>query len=70
MKSSELDGKRVDQIMFTNGEVLSVSEEISMHYHYEFHGEYDDAWVIQVDNVGNETARHNVKFIESIIWSN
>ena len=70
MNSNELDGKMVDQIIFPNGEVLSVNEEMRLRYHYEFHGEYDDAWVIQVDNVGNETARHNVKFIESIIWSN
>jgi len=70
MKSSELDGKMVDQIIFPNGDVLSVNEEMRLSYHYEFHGEYDDAWVIQIDNVGNETARHNVKFIESIIWSN
>ena len=69
MNSSELDGKMVDQIIFPNGEVLSVNEEMRLRYHYEFHGEYDDAWVIQVDNDGNEIARHNVKFIESIIWS-
>ena len=35
---------------------------------YAYHGEYYDAWVIQLDQDGNEKRRFNTKFIREIEW--
>ncbi len=33
-----------------------------------YHGEYDDFWIVEYDDAGKEAARHNMKFIESVLW--
>jgi hypothetical protein len=33
-----------------------------------FHGEYDSMWIVVLDAKGNETARYNAKYLESIMW--
>jgi hypothetical protein len=65
MNSSELDGRVVSGIVFPNGEERFGP---GMVYHYEYHGEYDDAWVIVTEG-GVEAYRHNVKYLSSIVWA-
>lgn len=39
-----------------------------MRYHQQNHGDHESAWVLEFDLVGREVARHNVRFLETIIW--
>lgn len=39
-----------------------------MRYHEQNHGDHESAWVIETDADGKETARHNVRYLESIVW--
>lgn len=39
-----------------------------MRYHEQNHGDHESAWVIEPDNSGVEVARHNVRYLESIVW--
>uniref|UniRef100_A0A6H1ZA13 Uncharacterized protein n=1 Tax=viral metagenome TaxID=1070528 RepID=A0A6H1ZA13_9ZZZZ len=50
---------RADGVIAKNGLILETLNE--------FHGEYDIDWIIQKEN-GVEVARHNTKYIETIIW--
>lgn len=65
--NSTLDGKQIDLISFPNGDCCRAINGSTLVYHYEYHGEYADAWVISIVE-GKEIVRYNAKFIESIVW--
>lgn len=46
---------------------LTKTNERTMETLNEYHGEYDLDWVIEKIN-GKEIARHNTKYIETIVW--
>lgn len=50
------------------GRVMFADAEITMAYHSKCHGDHDENWVLVMKG-GVETARHNTRFIESIIWA-
>lgn len=64
MNAKELHGKPVRGMVSADG-----SQRFSpgMVFHYEYHGEYDDAWVLVIEG-GREVERHNVRHLQSIFW--
>jgi len=62
-------GMKVKAIYFPKGDRIFASEQETLETYSEHHGEYDLDWVIALRD-GKETARHNIKFIESIVWLN
>ena len=49
------------------GQTLQCSSTKSLTMHVEYMGDRTECWVV-VTNDGAETARHNARMIESIVW--
>jgi hypothetical protein len=62
-----LDGRAIQRITLPDGESTTARDDLTLSLIYEYHGEYDDAWVVLCQG-GKELVRYNVKFIESIAW--
>lgn len=63
----DLHGRAIRFISFHDEEHIEAREATTLSLHYEYHGEYDDAWVVEYHD-GKEAARHNVRYLVSIIW--
>jgi hypothetical protein len=63
------DGKLVKSIWWQGPEGGNAQSRKNMQliYHNEYMGDRTDEWILRVEN-GIETARYNVKYIETIIW--
>lgn len=62
------EGDRIKTLCFSNGDmVITSSDTCWIVFHNEFHGEYDLDWALVIEG-GKEIARHNLKFVESIVW--
>ena len=65
--SKELDGKQVHRVWLSDGEESQFFGVYKAIYHYEYHGEYDDAWIVVYKN-GIESQRFNTRYLEGIEW--
>ena len=65
--SKGLDGNQVASLYFDTGETRSYAGIFTAFYHYEYHGEYDDAWVVVYKN-NVEIQRWNTRHIKGIEW--
>ncbi len=68
----KMNGKKVFKIFFPSQEVLTSSDEsddkkLKLHLSATHHGDRDEFWIVATAN-GEETERHNCKFLESIQW--
>lgn len=62
-------GKKVATVYFGNGDKVSAPEAGgTLEILNESHGTYDMDWVVQKNGEGVETSRHNMTYVESIIW--
>jgi len=65
--SRELDKKQVRKIFFHDGEEAIYRKNLKAFYHYEYHGEFDDAWIVVFQN-NQEIHRWNTKLLLGIEW--
>jgi hypothetical protein len=65
--SKDLDGRQVSSLYFDTGETRSYSGVFTAFYHYGFHGEWDDAWIVVYKN-NVEIQRWNTHYIKGIEW--
>ena len=65
----ELEGKKIQSIFFPDspGEKITCSDTVKLILHNDFHGDWDDSWVLVIEN-GKEIARHNTRYLSSICW--
>jgi hypothetical protein len=71
MKTDELNGKLVGMIGFSNGETVSADKENELICDATDHGDRDEFWIVRRNRCGlMETARYNMRFVETIIWLN
>lgn len=65
------DGSLIQKIYFPSdgyaSSQVSCSKTVEIILQNEFHGEYDIDWAI-VKRDGAEIVRHNLKYIQSIVW--
>ena len=62
-------GRAIQTITWTDGRaVMSATEKSRLVFISEYHGDHDEDWVLVVEG-DKEMARHNTRFIESIIWA-
>lgn len=61
------DGSLIEMLIFPNGEKISGINGFDIILQNEYHGEYDIDWAI-VRSGNIEQARHNLKYVESVIW--
>ena len=62
-----MDGKRVKTIIFPGDIELTRTIEKTLTLSATCHGDRDEFWIIECIE-GVETARHNCRLIESILW--
>lgn len=67
MKSGDLNGKKIESVQWPDGEINRANNETEITYNYEYHGTYDDAWIVVTKN-GTEITRHNVQYVASLVW--
>jgi hypothetical protein len=74
--SADLHGKKIHSILLAAGgppELIWVDKEFGtisdMVYHFGFHGQYDDSWIIVLDKNGNELQRYNGHYVACITWA-
>jgi len=61
--------KKVKSIFWDNEESLSANEKQELIFQEFFMGDHSEAWIVVKDkNSGIEKARHNTRFISTIIW--
>ena len=66
--SRESNGKQVHRVWLSGGEESQFFGEYKAFYHYEYHGEYDDAWIVVYKN-DIEAQRLNTRYLEGIEWA-
>lgn len=66
--NTEMNGRRVKRIWWSNGESLTTEDQRTLFLAATCHGDRDEFWVVQYE--GNvEIARHNCRYIETIEWA-
>lgn len=69
-----MDGKSIDGIYWpdTNDgqrhQIFAPDTQYDLHLSVTHHGDHDEIWVIQSIN-GKEVARHNPRYLETIVWT-
>lgn len=68
------EGKRIKAITWPDSESEQgrcIRETLTCHIYIEksFCGDHEDWWAVEHNKKGQETARHNLRYVESIIWS-
>lgn len=69
-----MDGKKIQSVSWPDsgndlGRFLPSGEGYGdLHLSAKSHGDRDEFWVV-VTKGGKETARHNVRYIESVVWA-
>lgn len=48
-------------------ERLTANDKMTLRFLDEYLGDRNERWVLQIEN-GVEIARHNARFLESIVW--
>jgi hypothetical protein len=72
--NTEMHGKKITAVYWpdTNDEtgrcLVSGAECGDLHLSATYHGDHDEFWIVQTKN-GEEVARHNPKFAETIQWA-
>lgn len=66
--NTNMNGRMVKHIAFSNGEMISPREGIKLKLSATHHGDHDEFWVVEFDN-DKEVSRHNCKHLETITWS-
>ena len=61
-------GMKIREIYFPDGKSRGTDDNSRLETLSEFHGEYDIDWVVVIDVDGKEIARHNTRYVESIVW--
>lgn len=72
--NTEMNGKKIRLVTWPDsgneqGRCLEANENKQLHLDASFHGDRDEFWVIESNSDGKEIARHNPKFIETLIWA-
>ncbi len=71
---NEQNGRKIKMVTWPDsgdelGRCISTNEKCSIELCSTYHGDRDEVWVVVISKeTGNEVERHNVKYIESIIW--
>lgn len=65
-------GDRIERIYWTakpsgQQESLCDTPVQTLHYQEDYHGDHSECWVVLTRD-GVEVARHNTRYIESIVW--
>ncbi len=65
-------GDKVERIYWPSKETgqqesLVASATDTLTYHEEYHGDHSTCWIIAHVG-GKEAARHNIRFLETIVW--
>lgn len=62
------NGRKVRKVIFPNGDQLENAEhELICYVPSEFSNNDEGVWILGIRD-GREIERHNVKYIESIVW--
>jgi hypothetical protein len=67
MKNIE-DGRSIHSIYFPNGDCVIAGNNETLEIQNDYHGDYCIDWAILTRN-GDEIARYNCRFIETIRWA-
>lgn len=70
--NATMHGKKIEAVWWPDnatetGRNLSSKEGIELELSVTYHGDHDEIWIIEKSH-GAEIARHNPRFVESIIW--
>lgn len=54
------------------GRCLEANEDLLIELSATYHGDHNEFWIVVLEKIGGEfreVARHNPKFIESLVWA-
>jgi hypothetical protein len=68
MNLSEQHGKEVETFSHPQGAEIRAAEGQKLLFVSEYHGTYDDQWIVVMDEAGNELQRHNVSQLACWQW--
>ena len=71
--NDEMDGKKVKAIYWPDGanetgRELCAKDGRELVYRHQYLGDHSECWVVMIED-GKEVARHNTRFVESIVWA-
>lgn len=71
----EMNGKKIDVVYLPDqndecGRQLVTGSTgcASLHLSATYHGDHEEFWIVQMNN-GQEVARHNPRYVETIAWA-
>ena len=68
MSLNHKNNRLVKCIYISNNEIRSgLNSGITLMFESAYHGDRDEHWILEIV-AGKEIARHNVRYIETIIW--
>lgn len=71
--NTEMHGKRIVAVYWPDTEseqgrcVKERADGYGLHLSVTYHGDHEEIWIIETLN-GQEIARHNPRYVESIVW--
>jgi len=66
----EMNGKQVQCIVWENADgeqTVTAKGQVTLMLSATYHGDRDEFWIIQFEDMV-EVARHNCKYIASVVW--
>lgn len=64
----DLSGKKAHTLIFPDSGTVYPQDGGSIVCRYEYMGNHSVVFMVEVSANGQEIARHNIQFIESILW--
>lgn len=71
----DMDGKKIKEIWWPDTELeqgrhVPASDQLSLEISATYCGDHNEIWIVEKNLItGEEVARHNPRYVETIIWA-